>query len=73
MYRGDECVAEAEAETPESAVLAARTLWEDDRHAWPTQGAEKTRRALFFMDGQIIGRATRFTDTTPPRPGVAQA
>ena len=54
FYRSDRLMAQAEADDPEAALLAARTLWDDDRAAWAVQGAEKARRVVFMVDGQMV-------------------
>jgi hypothetical protein len=56
MIVGDEVVSWAEAEDPESAVVAARTLWDECRLlGW--YGAR--RRLTFKVDGKIVRSYTR--------------
>ena len=54
FYRSDVLQSRATAPDADSALLAARTLWDDDREAWPIQGAEKTRRVV-LQHGDVCG------------------
>ena len=51
-YSNDQPVDTAEAETPEAALVAARTLWGE-----AYSGIQGQRRALVFrVDGKIVSR-----------------
>ncbi len=54
-YCGNEVVAEAESDTPEGAVLAARTLWDEAWNGW--QGCK--RRLIVSAPGLVLKLDTR--------------
>ncbi len=66
FYRDDVELAVAEAETPEAAIYAAQTLWDDDRAEHPYLGAERARRVAFFVNGVCV-------DAYGRRPGLPRS
>jgi hypothetical protein len=48
-----EMVASAEAETPEAALLAARTMWDEHMDYAGTYGIRHAMATYFFVDGKL--------------------
>lgn len=55
LYRADREVSRAEADTPENAIFAARTLL-DDEYAYGTtaMGWRRFVRHVFLVDGKMV-------------------
>jgi hypothetical protein len=54
LFSHDERVADAEALSPEAALLAARTMWDDHCKAFPYQGVHRALRIYFMVDGVLV-------------------
>lgn len=47
---------EAEADTPEAAIFAARTLWDEAVTTKPVQGFTRACSVVFTVDDKIVRR-----------------
>lgn len=54
---------EAEAATPEDAVFAARTMYDEQCAAHPIQGFHRTIQTTFIVDGKVV---RSFSEGTRP-------
>jgi hypothetical protein len=55
LHTKRERVAAAEADSPEAAMLAARTLWDDHIEAHPYQGVHRSLTVYVMLDGVLAG------------------
>lgn len=53
-YRSGEVVARAEADTPEDAMFAGQTLFDEAWQLCPVQGASRAISTSFYKDGQLV-------------------
>lgn len=55
LYRSDQRVSRVfDIEDPETAVFAARTLWDDElRESGSVQGTTRSMRTVFLVDGKM--------------------
>ncbi len=54
LYRNDETEARIEAPDPESAVLGARTIWDDSLDRQHVQGCTRAMRLVFIVNGKCV-------------------
>lgn len=60
-FRGDHRLDEAEAESPEAAVVAARTMLRDDMSRWHHAFRASSYVAHFYVDGWLVQSASYST------------
>lgn len=60
VYGSDALVGEAEAETAEAGMLAARTLWDDWVNAMRSQGTARRTRVVFEVEQGEDDKLDRF-------------
>jgi len=53
-YRSGEVVARAEAETPEDALFAGQTLFDEARDLCDVQGVTRAVTTMFYKDGKLV-------------------